>query len=93
MSPTWDSEREEWIWWASRRDFEYAMRQELKPEVRDLLDAATEVYCKLGPADRTPLAKKHYGTFERLRSALLALHDKGYVAEEWRLPEMDRGRG
>jgi hypothetical protein len=67
----------------NREAFEYQMRQALPAPCRELLEAASEMYGKLGPADVSPLARKHYGTFERMRSALIAMSREGYVAEEW----------
>jgi predicted hydrolase (HD superfamily) len=83
----WNEEEQKWEFDGSRRDFDYIMRKQLRPEVRALLEVATEVYCKLGPADVSPTARKYSHTFERLRSALLAMEREGFVAYEWTLPE------
>jgi hypothetical protein len=83
----WNEEEGHFEFDGSREDFNYIMRKQLRPEVRDLLEVATEVYCKLGPADVTPVARKYSHTFERLRSALLAMEREGFVAYEWTLPE------
>ena len=83
----WNEEEGHFELDGSREDFDYIMRQQLRPEVRQLLEVATEVYCKLGPADVSPTARKYSHTFERLRSVLLAMEREGFVAEEWTLPE------